>query len=179
MNLPKTLLSAACMLALASISANARDTEVSVSYGAVPAMAHIDAYNAGWNDITPWGSASFTIDHRFASPLWLGLSYTFSSASGDHVSARGAGDITWHGLMVNARYEWARRGPVTLYSHAAVGVLVTYYSPSWRDSYNTNRFAFQANPIGAQVDPIPSVGIFAEAGYGIQGIIKAGIRVGF
>lgn len=174
----KSLLFIAMALALGQ-AAQARDTEVSVGYGAIPAMAHVKAYRGGWNDITPWGSFSFTIDHRFAERLWIGLDYTVSSASSDHVSPLGNGDVTWHALMVNARMEWLRRGRLTAYSHAGIGVIINYFSPSWRDSYNSTRFAFQASPIGVQWDVVPAVGVFAEAGYGIQGIVKAGVRVGF
>ncbi len=109
----------------------------------------------------------------------MGLSYTLSSADTDRANAHGGGDITWHGLMMNARYEWLDRGKWRLYSHAGAGVLITYYSPGWIDSYNTTRFAFQASPIGVEFDPTPSFGVFAEAGYGISGVVQAGIRIGF
>lgn len=177
MKLLNALLTAAMILI--SVSAQGRDTEVSVSYGAMLAMSHVDSYHGNWSDITSWGTASFTIDHRFADRLWMGLSYTLSGASSDRVAPQGGGDIVWHGLMANARYEWLRTAHWTLYSHAGVGALITYYSPSWRDSYNTTRMAFQANPVGAQCDFTRHIGVFAEAGYGIEGIVKIGLRTGF
>lgn len=182
----KRIISAFVGLAgLAALSASAQDytlyppraTEISVSYGAVPAMGHIDSYNGGWNNVKPWGSVSFTVDHRFG-PVWVGMSYTYSSASGDHVVRQGDGDLTWHGLMVNARYEWLRRRNVRFYSHVGVGCLITYFSPSWEDSYNRTRAAFQAMPLGVQYDFCRNAGLFAEVGYGIQGIAKFGVRVG-
>ena len=158
-----------------------RDTEISVSYGALPCMSQIPYYYNNWEGLgQTWGTVNFTIDHRFADAMWIGMSYTYSGDSSNLIDAAGhSGDITWHGLMVNARYEWLRRGALTLYSHAGVGVLIAYYSPDNRDSWNRTGCAFQLSPIGAQWDFSHTAGIFAEAGYGVQGIIKAGVRVGF
>lgn len=175
----KTIAAAALLAICTAPTVTARDTEVGFSYGAMPAMKNIDAYNGGWDGISPWGAVSMTIDHRFASRLKAGLSYTLSTASTDHTGVIGGGDITWHALMVNARYDWMEKGRWRLYSHAGAGVLITYFSPSWRDSYNTTRFAFQASPLGAEFDIAPSFGLFAEAGYGIEGIVQAGFRIGF
>lgn len=166
-------------VALAGITAQARDTEVSVSYGAMPAMSSLGVYHNHWHNLDYWGAVNFTIDHKFAPGLWIGLNYTYSSASSDEAWHERYGKVTWHGLMANLRYEWLQRGPVTLYSHVGIGALVEYYSPSWEDTYNRTNMAFQVSPLGLQVDAARGVGFFAEAGYGVQGIIKAGIRVGF
>lgn len=168
------------IISSASIAALAqRSTEVSFSYGAMPAMKNIAAYNDHWHNLSCWGSVNATIDHSFAPGLWIGLGYTYSSASSDTASRGRYGKVVWHGLMANVRYEWFHRGPVILYSHAGVGALVQYYSPSWQDSYNRTALAFQASPLGMQLDFSRHAGAFAEVGYGVQGIIKAGIRVGF
>lgn len=160
-------------------SATARDTEVSVSYGAMPAMKSLGVYHNHWNDMDCWGAVNATIDHRFAPGLWIGLNYTYSSADSDTALDGRYGKVTWHGLMVNVRYHWLSRGPLTLYSHVGIGALVEYYSPSWEDSYNRTNMAFQVSPLGLQIDFLPNAGVFAEAGYGVQGIIKAGLRIGF
>ncbi|MCM1292258.1 MAG: hypothetical protein NC111_03660 [Bacteroides sp.] len=158
---------------------SARDTEVSVSYGAMPAMKSLGVYHNHWDGLDNWGAINATIDHKFAPGLWIGLSYTYSSADSDHAWDGRYGKVTWHGLMANVRYEWLHRGPVTMYSHVGIGALVEYYSPSWEDSYNRTNMAFQISPVGLQIDIIPQLGVFAEAGYGVQGIIKAGLRFGF
>lgn len=168
----------AAAVATVAIAAGARDTEVSVSYGAFPATAHLGVYHNHWQGLDGWGAVNATIDHRFADPLWVGLSYTYSSANSQHASEGRYGEVTYHGLMVNVRYEWMRRSQVTLYSHVGVGVMVSYYDPSWRDSFNQTHMAFQMSPVGVQYDFHPNIGIFAEAGYGTQGVIKAGFRVG-
>lgn len=160
-------------------AASARDTEVSVSYGAFPATNHLGVYRGHWSGIDGWGTVNATIDHRFAPDLWIGLNYTYSSAESDHAYHGRYGEITWHGLMANVRYQWYNRGSLILYSHVGIGVLVEYYSPSWEDSYNRTNMAFQLSPLGAQYDLSPHIGIFAEAGFGVQGVIKAGFRIGF
>ena len=166
-------------ITMAGVS-QARDTEISVSYGAFPAMDHMSVYSDSWNGMDhSWGTASFTIDHRFASRLWVGLSYTFSSASSSDVKGGLGGDVTWHGLLVNARYEWFNRSSLTLYSHGGVGVVVSYLSPQWEPSYNECRFGFQVSPVGVQWDVSRYAGLFAECGYGVQGVLKVGVRVGF
>lgn len=81
--------------------------------------------------------------------------------------------------MTNVRYHWCNRGPVSLYSHAGVGVLVEYFSPSWEESYNRTTFAFQVSPLGIEFNILPGMGLFGEVGYGVQGIAKVGFRLGF
>lgn len=157
-----------------------RTTEVSVSYGAVPAMYHIKAMADHWDGLQDkWGTVSVTIDHKFADRLWAGLSYTFSTASAEHATAKRPGDLTWHALMLNGRYEWYKNGALTLYSHAAIGVLVIYCSPEVRESYNVEHMAFQASPICVQYDLGAHAAIFAEGGYGSEGVVNAGLRIGF
>ncbi len=170
------------MVAMTAVwsAATARDTEVSVSYGAAPAMTQISDYRDHWHGMDNcWGAVNFTIDHRFAPNLWIGLNYTLSTADSDAASDGRYGSVTWHGLLANVRYEWLSRPGWRLYSHVGVGALVQYYSPSWRDSYNRTLVGFQVSPIGIEADLGKHVGVFAELGYGVQGIGKAGIRVGF
>ncbi|MCH5347322.1 MAG: outer membrane beta-barrel protein [Muribaculaceae bacterium] len=183
----KILILAALFTAAVATHAAPRGTEIGVSYGAFPAMQSIGAYNGNWDGINPWGAVNITIDHTFAPRLKLGLSYTLSSASTANATTltpagratAAGGDITWHALMVNARYDWLSRPRWRMYSTAAAGVLVSYYSPGWRDSYNNTRLGFQVSPVGFEVDLAPAVGLFAEAGYGVQGILQAGLRIGF
>lgn len=163
----------------AAFSSLARDTELSVSYGASPAMNHLGAYRNDWNGLDGWGALNLTIDHRFAPALWIGLNYTYSSADSDHAWDGRYGKVVWHGVMVNVRYEWYQRAGLKLYSHVGIGALVEYYCPSWKPDYNHTNMAFQLSPVGVEYDVIPAVGLFAEAGYGCQGVAKVGIRVGF
>lgn len=169
----------ACVAMAVAAGMQARDTEISVSYGVSPAMDHMGVYHNHWSGVSGWGAVNFTIDHRFADPLWIGLCYTYSSADTDHAWENHGADLTYHALTVNIRYEWLRRSALTLYSHVGLGVVMSYYSPSWEDSYNATHMAFQISPVGVQYDFLPNVGAFAEAGYGTQGVAKVGLRIGF
>lgn len=175
----KKLLLLLAIFSLSTATISARDTEVSVSYGAMPAMQSLPIYHNHWHSLDNWGAINASIDHKFAPDLWLGLSYTYSSSSSSHARDDRYGKVTYHGLMANLRYHWFNRGPVSLYSHVGIGALVQYYSPSWEDSYNHTNMAFQVSPVGIQLDAAPNIGAFAEAGYGTQGIIKVGLRIGF
>lgn len=176
----KHILLSALIAGIAVTSASARDTEVSVSYGAAPAMTHIANYHDHWDGMNNcWGTVNATIDHRFGTNFWCGLSYTFSTADSNHAHNGEYGKVTWHGLMFNMRYEWLHRPGWRLYSHAGIGALVQYYSPAWEDSYNRTTMGFQVSPVGIEADLCKNVGVFAELGYGIQGIGKAGVRIGF
>lgn len=168
------------LIAFAAVATSqARETEVSVSYGAMPAMQSLGVYHNHWHNLDYWGAMNFTIDHRFAPNLWIGLAYTYSSADSNTALDGRYGKAYFHGLTANVRYEWYSRGPIRLYSHVGVGALVEYYSPSWEDSFNRTNVAFQVSPVGVEANLAPNVGFFAEAGYGVQGIIKAGVRIGF
>lgn len=164
---------------MAPVGLSARNTEVSVSYGVAPAMRSLGAYHHGWHALDNWGAVNATFDHSFAPNLWAGLSYTYSSSQSDQAWDNRYGKIVYHGLMANVRYHWWNRGPVSLYSHVGLGVLVQYFTPSWEDSYNRTSMAFQVSPVGLEFNPLPSLGLFGEVGYGTQGIAKVGIRLGF
>ncbi|MCM1348575.1 MAG: porin family protein [Firmicutes bacterium] len=176
----KRIILCAVMAMIGAAALQARETEVSVSYGGLPAMSHISAYHNNWHGMGDcWGTVNATIDHKFGPRVWCGLSYTYSTADSYHAWDGRYGKVTWHGLMANVRYEWLERGSWRLYSHAGLGALVEYYSPSWEDSFNHTHMAFQVSPIGIEADLGRYVGVFAEVGYGIQGIGKVGLRIGF
>lgn len=157
-----------------------RSTHVSVSYGAAPAMYNIDAFANHWTDLYDrWGTATLSIEHKFADNLWAGLSYTFANASARHAASNAPGNLTWHSLMLNGSYFWASAGRWNFYSHAGIGVLVIYCSPSVADSYNIEHMAFQVSPVGVEYTLGPHAALFAEAGYGVEGIANVGFRIGF
>lgn len=175
----KKLLLTLLTTVISATTLTARDTDISISYGAIPSMNNLGVYRNHWNDINSWGALNIGFDHQFAPNLHIGLTYTYSSASSNNAYQSRYGKITWHGILASLRYSWLQRGIVKLYSHVGIGALVEYYSPSWIDSYNRTNMAFQVSPIGAEINLAPWASVFAEAGYGVQGIIQAGLRVGF
>ncbi|MCM1110643.1 MAG: porin family protein [Clostridium sp.] len=154
-------------------------TEVCISYDALPAMRFISGYRNGWNHMDPWGGVTVSLDHRFAPGLWLGLSYNISSASTNDASEGRDGAITWHSLMVHSRYEYWRSGRWRLYGVVGIGVIISYMQPSWADTYNRTQFAFQVTPVGCSYRVLENLDLFADAGFGVQGILRAGFRIDF
>lgn len=160
-------------------TAHADDTQVSISYGALPAMRFLSQYDDHWTNMNPWGDVVLSIDHRFAPRLRCGMSYTISSASSDNANRLRQGSIVWHSLLAHARYDYFAKGRLSVFGAAGVGVLIAYMQPSWEDNYNRTYFAFQFSPVGVGYTVLSNFELFAEAGFGVQGIVRGGVRVDF
>ena len=152
-------------------------TEISVSYGGLPAMRWMKVYADHWQNINPWGVVAVSIDHRFATRFWAGMSYTLSSGSSGRASEGRQGSVTWHSLMMHGRLVYGWSGRWQFYGEAGVGVIISYLQPSWAPTYNRTHFAFQAAPVGVQLRVLDNFDIFAEAGFGVQGILRGGLRL--
>lgn len=165
-------------LAVAALPASG-ETRVSVSYGAAPAMNYVASYHNHRDFKGAWGTVNAEVDHALTDRLLVGVSYTFSSSAG--LKGKPAEDIsaTWHSLLANVRFRYLTTGSLTVYGRAGIGVLIDYYTPSWADSYNCTSFAFQFSPIGIDWSFTPHFAAFVEAGFGVQGVAQAGLRVGF
>lgn len=155
-------------------ASNAQSTEISVSYGGYTQMDATNMHD-GWGGVsTAWGALNLGVNFRITPRIWIGPSYTFSSTS---TKGPDASHIAYHVIMFNGRYEYYRNSIVRVYAHLGVGCDLSYMQPSWRDNYTKGYFAFQASPIGAQVDLSRNWSIFGEAGFGAQGIIQVGARL--
>lgn len=170
----KALLALFAVLALAMPS-NAQKTELTFSYGGYTLMDAAD-YHDGWHDVnTAWGAVNFGVNFKVAPKLWVGPSYTFSSATtkgGPNHSS-----IAYHAIMLNARYEYYRNSIVKLYAHMGIGGEISHMMPKHADSYNKGYFAMQLSPLGAQVDISRDFALFGELGFGAQGLLQVGFKV--
>lgn len=170
----KFLLAMLALVALA-VPAKAQKTELTFSYGGYTLMDACD-YHDGWHGVNnAWGAVNFGINFKVAPKIWIGPSYTFSSATTkggpDHSS------VAYHVIMVNGRYEYYRNSLVKLYAKAGVGVDISHMMPKYDDSYNKGYFAMQLTPLGAQVDLSRQFALFGELGFGAQGLIQVGFKV--
>ena len=131
----------------------------------------------GWDGVnTAWGGLTVGVNFRVTPRLWVGPTYTFSSTTtkgGSHHS-----NIAYHVIMLNGRYTYYRNSIVDLYAHAAVGADISHMQPRGGDAYNKGYFAFQISPLGAQVSLNRSVSMFGELGFGAQGLVQVGLRLG-
>lgn len=169
---------AICTVALAAIIApvmtNAQKTELSLSYGAYTQMDAMDMKD-GWKHVnTAWGALNAGLNFKITPKIWIGPSYTFSSTTTK--GGEGHSNIAYHAVMVNGRYHYYSNSIVSLYAKFGMGVEFSYMQPYHGDNYTKAYCAFQVVPVGAQVDLTRSVAMFAEAGFGAQGLFQFGFK---
>ena len=165
----------ALTVGIASVfGANAQKTEISASYGAYTQMDATDMKD-GWSHVnTAWGALNLGVNFRVTPKIWIGPSYTFSSADYKHWDDAHA---YYHVIMLNGRYDYYRNSIVTLYAKLGLGVEFSYMQPRERDNYTKAYCAFQIVPVGAQVDLNRNWAMFAEAGFGAQGLFQFGFKL--
>lgn len=169
----KTLLTLALCGAAAFSAGAAGKTELTVSYGGYTQMDAMDMSDGIKMD-NAWGAVTAGVNFRVGPNFWLGPSYTFSSASVKHADDSYG---YYHVIMLNGRYNYYRRGGLTMYAKAGIGVDITHMSINDGD-YTKNKAycAFQINPVGAQYALSNSVDIFGELGFGAQGLLQVGFK---
>lgn len=171
----KILLAIIAVIAMSATTASAQRAELTFSYGGYTQMDASDCHD-DWSHVrNAWGALNVGLNFRVLPKFWLGPSYTFSSTStkGEHHS-----NIAYHAIMLNGRYEYYRNSIVTLYGHLGVGAIISHMMPHGGDSYNASYFAIQASPLGASVGLSRSFTLFGELGYGAQGLLQVGFRIG-
>ncbi len=166
---------------------NAQDYrhEISVSYGFVAHSNIMDLYKTGADNSKPkeiekvqslLGPVSLEYYNRVSDFFSLGLTGVYTNLECDfkdqnktsyHVRGR---HFT---AMPGVKLHWIRTSGFNLYSKACAGA-----------SYNIDRenkknfsFNFQLSPVGVEFGT--HFCVFAEAGYGEQGLLNAGLRAKF
>lgn len=171
----KRLSVALCLAAAAAGMASAQKTEITASYGAYTQMDATDMHD-GWDGVnTAWGALNVGVNFRVNNKIWVGPSYTFSSTTtkgGPHHS-----NIAYHAIMLNGRYQYYQNSIVKMYAKIGLGVDLSYMQPRGGDNYTKAYCAFQIVPIGAQVDLNRQWAMFAEAGFGAQGLFQLGFKL--
>lgn len=159
-------------VALFTVPAHAQKAEFQLGYGGYTQM---DAMDMPGGMDTAWGAVTLGFNFKVAPKFWLGPSYTFSSASFHH----DWGTTYYNVIMLNARYEYYRKGALKLYGHLGLGADISAIDPKGEDNSRTKGyFAFQVSPLGAQYDLSRSAALFGEVGFGAQGLVQIGFRFG-
>lgn len=173
----KKLLFAAALGIASVFTASAQKAEVTLSYGGYTQMDATNMHD-GWHHVnTAWGALNLGVNFRVLPKFWLGPSYTFSSTTTKGGPAHS--NIAYHALMINGRYHYYSNRIVSLYGKVGLGVEFSYMQPRGGDNYTKAYCAFQIVPIGAQVDLNRSWAMFAEAGFGAQGLFQFGFKYKF
>ncbi len=167
----KFLISLAAVLGI-SMAASAQSPEIQVGYGGYTQMDATNMHKGGGVK-NAWGALTAGVNFKVAPKLWVGPSYSFSSSSYKHDGP----NLYYHVIMLNARYEYWRNSIVTLYAHLGVGADITHVGTEIGD-HNDGYLAFQASPLGAQVGLSRNVSMFGELGFGAQGLLQVGVRIG-
>lgn len=164
----------ALMMIVGIVSGAQAQTELTVSYGAYTQMDAMDCHDGGPSVNNAWGALNAGLNFHVAPGFWLGPSYTFSSTSRKHYDEN---KFYYHAIMLNLRYNYYRNSIVTLYAKGALGSVIIH--ETWPDdSKNKAYCAFQINPLCAQVGLSRSVAMFGELGFGAQGLIQLGFKIG-
>lgn len=171
----KILLSLLLIVGLAA-SASAQKAELQFGYGGYTQMDATDMHD-GWDGVnTAWGAVTFGVNFKINSKMWIGPSYSFSSCTTK--GGPNHSKIAYHVIMLNGRYNYWQNSIVRLYAHLGLGVDISHMQPRHADSYNKAYCAFQISPLGAEVNIARRLNMFGELGFGAQGLVQVGLRVG-
>lgn len=161
--------------------------EVTVSYGAYTQMDATNCHKGMSNIESAWGSINLGLYIPVAKGVYVGPSYSFSSArsksfSGDAFGYEGYdfhNTVSYHSILLNAKVNYYHNSIVTLYGHVGVGAVISHMQPKFGDSWNKGYFAGQISPVGATVNLIPHLDMFGELGFGAQGLVQVGAKYTF
>ena len=160
------------LVAASILPAAAQSVNIFASYGGITQMDCVDNHD-NWDNVhTAWGAVNAGIYFRVAPKFSIGPSYTFSSTATD--GGKVASHIAYHAILFNGKYDYYRRGSLTLYAHAGLGVEISHMMPKFSDSYNKAYFAGQISPLGLNVKISRGFNFFGEVGFGAQGIVQLG-----
>lgn len=164
------------LLALVGLTmgANAREMNLSLSYGGYTLMDGAD-YHDGWHGVNnAWGALNLGFNVKVLPNLWVGPSYTLSTTTtkGEYHSK-----IAYHGILLNGRYDYYRNSLLTMYGHVGVGAVISHMQPLGGDSYNKGYFGMQLSPVGVDVSLSPMFTLYGELGYGVQGLLQVGFKL--
>lgn len=168
----KKYLLALCAILGIFTAAQAQRTELTVSYGGYTQMDAMDCHDGGHDVNTAWGALNVGVNFNVAPNFWIGPSYTFSSTTRKHNSDN---KFYYHAIMLNGRYNYYRNSIVTLYCKGGIGTIISHQTCD-DSSKNNGYFAFQINPLGAQVGISNVVSMFGELGFGAQGLLQVGFK---
>lgn len=152
---------------------------ISVAFGDAFASI-ISGDNGGENS---YGAYSLTYLHNCSKHIAVGATATFEHTYKDSKHFEKKFSDNFLAVMPTARAYWFRNKTIGMYSRLAAGVAFNFYDKLKDDASSTESksdllFAFHAAPVSLEVGSNKVSG-FLELGYGYQGIVNAGIKIGF
>lgn len=171
----KRITIALCIALAAAGTVAAQKTEVTASYGAYTQMDATNMHDGGNSVKTAWGALNFGVNFRLNNKIWIGPSYTFSSTSRKGLPE--GGNVAYHAILLNGRYHYYQNSLIKMYAKLGLGVDLSYMQPGHGDNYTKAYCAFQIVPVGVQYDINRQWAMFAEAGFGAQGLFQLGVKL--
>ena len=166
------------LIAAAAIGVSAAaqaQTTIYASYGGYTQMDACNNHDDWANVHTAWGAVNAGFDFHVAPKFSIGPSYTFSSCCTD--GGQLASHIAYHAVLLNAKYDYYRSGMWSLYGHLGAGVVISHMQPKFFESYNKVYFAGQISPLGVRAALSSNFNMFAEVGFGAQGVAQVGFSL--
>lgn len=180
-NMKKILVAIAAMLITFGASAQNYKTEISVSYGALSnsqilsaVIFAAEAENAGMEleKAKFIGPISADLYFRTSKYFSFGLSGVYQHTTAKYSVPNGDNfECRYFSLMPGMKLHWLRTNGFNMYSKLAVG-------PTFASNIDGERawlLNFQVSPVGLEFGR--RFCVFAEAGFGEQGIVLGGIRL--
>lgn len=131
-----------------------------------------------------WGTGSISLGYtyRLTPSVSVGGMFAYSGNMSDVVGKKGAYIYkNFYSILPQVKFEWYRRGIVTLYSRLAAGVVIGNIQDQSgtlvTNVFTAAAFTFQVSPIGLEIGR--SVTGFVEAGFGATGVLTLGVRKSF
>lgn len=125
---------------------------------------------------TFFGGAEYYINNHFTAGLqYSHAAYEHTYNMADQSVARM--NTQYHTVMVSGKGIWFNQSLFQIYSALAVGPTFTKAENELGDTKTNTAFAFHISPVGIRIGN--HIAFFAEAGFGYQGLISAGVSVRF
>lgn len=131
-----------------------------------------------------WGTGSINLGYtyRLTPSISVGGIFAYSGNMSDVVGHKGAYIYkNFYSILPQVKFEWYRKGLVTLYSRLAAGVVIGNIQDQSgtlvTNVFTAAAFTFQVSPLGLEIGR--SVTGFVEAGFGATGVLTLGVRKSF
>ncbi len=144
------------------------------------------AKNCEWSDGTAVGTFAVEYFRHMENPkLAVGGMLTFARFSEDVVKKDTKANVgernrTYISLMPAVKYSWVNKNHFAFYSKVAGGVMLMSDHndiDGWTNTETEYRFMMQVSPVGLEFGG--KFRVFAELGWGEQGIVLAGAKYKF
>lgn len=190
----KKIFMAIAVLCTVVLEANAQEyetpsDEISVSWGLGSGPMIADAFASGLTGSIEYamqtGNISAQYMHNLTKTFGIGVTASFEGlTSKKNETIKEDLSNNYICVMPTARAYWFRKSKFGMYSRLAAGVTFNSFDyldskdgKTVKESKTETGFAWQVSPVGIEIGSNKVSG-FLEGGFGYQGLVIAGVRLG-